>query len=113
MSPQHRELCGIIYALQIYEFYIIGFPYRIYLFYDHGPIFFLWSHREQLLHRFVKYQVVLTKFQNQKILYTKGENFAFHDLLSRQVSQDEARKFQYEHKTVPKDIRCYTSDYKR
>ena len=29
MSPQHRELCGIISALQTYEFYLIGshFPY--------------------------------------------------------------------------------------
>ena len=34
------------------------------------------------------------------------------DLLSRQVPQEEARKFQIEHKTVPKDIRFYTLDYK-
>ena len=26
MSPQHRELCGILSALQTYEFYIIGSP---------------------------------------------------------------------------------------
>ena len=55
---------------------------------------------------------MLTKFQNLKIIYTEGKNLAFPDLLSRQVPQEEARKFQIEHKTVPKDIRFYTSDYK-
>ena len=29
MSPQHRELCGIISALQRYEFYLIGSPFPI------------------------------------------------------------------------------------
>ena len=43
MSPQHRELCGIISALQTYEFYVIGSPFPIYLYCDHRPILFLWS----------------------------------------------------------------------
>ena len=88
------------------------FPYPIYLFCDHRPILFLWSRRGQLSHRFFKYQVVLTKFQNLKIIYTEGKNLAFPDLLSRQVPHEKARKFQIEHETVPKDNRFYTSDYK-
>ena len=34
MSPQHREQCGIISALQTYEFYVIGSPFPIYLYCD-------------------------------------------------------------------------------
>ena len=96
MSPQHRELCGIISALQNYEFYIIGSHSPIYLFCDHRPILFLWSRRGQLSHRFFRYQVVLTKFRNLKIIYTEGKNLALPDLLSRQVPQEEAKKFQIE-----------------
>ena len=112
MSPQHRELCGIISALQTYEFYLIGSPFPTYLFCDHRPILFLWSRRGQLSHRFFKYQVVLTKFQNLKSIYTKGKNLAFPVLLSRQVPIEEAKNFQIEHKTIPKDINFYTSDLK-
>ena len=112
MSPQHKELCIIISALQTYEFYIIGSPYPIYLNCDHRPILFFLFRRGQLSHRFFKYQVVLTIFQKRKIIYTEGKNLAFPDLLIRQVPQEEARKFQIEHKTVPKDIRFYISDYK-
>ena len=112
MSPQHRELCGIISALQTYGFYLIGSPFPIYLFYDHRPILFLWSRRGQHSHRFFKYRVVLTKFQNLKIIYTEGKNLAFPDLLSRQVPIEEAEKFQIEHILKPKDINFYTSDLK-
>ena len=112
MSPQHRELCGIISSLQTYELYLIGSPFPIYFFCDHRPILFLWSRRRQLSHSFFKYQVVPTKFQNLKIIYTEGKNLAFPDLLSRQVPIEEAKKFQIEHKTLPKDINFYTSDLK-
>ena len=37
MSTLHRELCGIVSALQTYEHYIIGSPFYIYLFRDHKP----------------------------------------------------------------------------
>ena len=68
MSPHYRELCGIISALQTYEFYVIGSPFPIYLYCDHRPILFLWSRRGQMSHRFFKYQVVITKFQNLQIV---------------------------------------------
>ena len=35
MSTLHRELCGIVSALQTYEHYIIGSPFPIYLYCDH------------------------------------------------------------------------------
>ena len=105
MSPQHRELCGIISALQTNEFYIIGSPFPIYLYCDHRPILFLWSRKGQLSHRFFKYQVVLTKFHNLKIMYTPGTNLAFPDLLSRNVPIADIKKYQIEHKTIPNEIK--------
>ena len=41
ISPQHIELCGIISALQTYEFYFNGSPFPIYLYGDHRPILLL------------------------------------------------------------------------
>ena len=41
MSTLHRELCGIVSALQTYEHYIIGSSFPIYLFCDHKPIIYL------------------------------------------------------------------------
>ena len=41
MSTLHRELCGIVSALQTYEQYIFGSQFRIYLYCDHKPIVYL------------------------------------------------------------------------
>ena len=41
MSTLHRELCGIVSALQTYEHYIIGSPFPFYLYCDHKPILYL------------------------------------------------------------------------
>ena len=68
MSFQHLELCGIISTLQTYESYIIGSPLPLYLFCDYRPNLFLWSRKGELSHRFFKYQVVLAKFNNLKII---------------------------------------------
>ena len=45
MSTIHRELCGIVSALQTYEHYINGSPYPIYLYWDHKPILSLWGRK--------------------------------------------------------------------
>ena len=107
MSPQRRELCGITSALQTYEFYVIGSPFPICLYYDHRPILFLWSRRGQMSHRFLKYQVVITKFQNLQFVYTEGKNLAFPDILSRNASLSDAKLYQLEHKVKPKDIKLH------
>ena len=73
---------------------------------------FLWCRRGQLSHRFFKYQFVLTKFQNLKIIYTEGNNLAFPNLLSRHVPIKETKKFQIEHKTITENISFYTSGLK-
>ena len=79
-STLHRELCGIVSALETYEHYIIGSPFPIYLYCDHKPILYLWGRRGQLSHRFFRYQVITTKFQNLKIIRTPGSNLAFPDI---------------------------------
>ena len=50
MSTRHRELCGIVSALQTYEHFIIGSPFPIYLHCDHKPILFLWGRKGQFSH---------------------------------------------------------------
>ena len=62
ISTLHRELCGIVSALQTYEHYIIGSLIPIYLYCDHKPILYVWGRKGQLFHRFFKYQVIITKF---------------------------------------------------
>ena len=98
MCPQHRELCGVISALQTYEFHVIGSPFPIYRYCDHRPILFFWSRCGQMSHRFFKYQVVITKFQNLQIIYTEGKNLAFPDILSRNISLADAKLYQLDFK---------------
>ena len=70
MSTLHRELCGIVSAsaFQTYEHSNIGSPFPIYLYCDHKHILYLWGRKGQLSHRFFQYQVIITKFQNLKII---------------------------------------------
>ena len=103
----HRELCGIVSALQTYEHYIIGSPFPIYLYCDHKPILNLWGRKRQLSHRFFKYQVIITKIQNLKIIWTKGSNLAFPDILSRNITLEETKNLQKLHKEVPLDLSFY------
>ena len=107
ISTLHRELCGIVSALQTYEQYIIGSPFPIYLYCDHKPILYLWGRKGQLSHRFFRYQVVITKFQNLEIIWTPGSNLAFPDILSRNVTVGEYQKQQLNHKKIPRDIDFY------
>ena len=108
MSTLHRELCGIVSALQTYEHYIIGSPFPIYLYCDHKPILYLWGRKGQLSHRwFFKYQVMITKFHNLKIIWTPGSNLAFPDILSRTVTLSDINKLQLQHKEIPKEISFY------
>ena len=107
MSTLHRELCGIVSALQTYEHYIIGSPFPIYLYCDHKPILYLWGRKGQLSHRFFRYQAIITKFQNLKIIWTPGSNLAFPDILSRNVTVEEYQMHQLRHKRIPRDIEFF------
>ena len=110
MSTLHRELCGIVSALQTYEHYIIGSPFPIYLYCDHKPILYLWGRKGQLSQQLFNYQVIITKFHNLKIIWTPGSNLAFPDILSRNVTLSEANKLQLQQKEIPHDISFYDQD---
>ena len=107
MTFLHRELCGIVSALQTYEYYFIGSPSPLYLYCDHKPILYLWGRKGQLSHRFFRYQVIITKFQSLKIIWTPGSNFAFPDIFSRNVTVEEYQKHQLQQKKIPRDIEFY------
>ena len=61
----------------------------------------------QLSHRFFRCQVIITKFQNLKIIWTPGSNLAFPDILIRNVTVEEYQKHQLQHKKIPRDIEFY------
>ena len=107
MSTLHKELCGVVSALQTYEHYIIGSSFPIYLYCEHKPILYLWGRMGQLSHRFFRYQVIITKFQNLKIIWTPGSNLVFLDILSRNVTIDEYQHQQLQHKKLPREIQFF------
>ena len=106
-STLHRELCGIVSALQTYENYIIGSPFHFYLCCDHKPILYLWGRKGQLSHRFFRYHLIITKVQNMKTSWTPLSKLAFPDILSRNITIEEYQKHQLQHKRIPRDIEFY------
>ena len=107
MSTLHRERCGIISALQIYEHFIFGSPQPIKIFCNHKPLLYLWARKGRLSHRFFRYQVIITQFTNLEIIWVPGKNLVFPDLLSRNVSMKDLNGHQLAHKEIPKDIRFF------
>ena len=110
MSNLHRELCGIVSALQTYEHYIIGSPFPTYLFCNQKPILYLWGQQAHLSHRIFKYQVIITKFHNLKIIWTPGSKLAFPDILSRNVTLSKANRLKLQHKEIQHDISIHDRD---
>ena len=98
MSTLHGELCGMVSALQTYEHYIVGSPFPIYLYCDHKQILLLWGRKRQLSHRFFRYQVIITKFQNLKIIWPPRSNLGFPEFLSQNITVEEYQKHQLQHK---------------
>ena len=107
MSTPQRELCGIVSALQTYEHYIIGSPFPIYLFCDHKPILYLWGREGRLSHRFFRYQVFITEFQNLEIIWTPRSILVILDILSRNVTLEENPKHKPQHRRRPRDQEFY------
>ena len=107
MSTLHRDLYGIVSALQTYKHYIIGSPFPIYSYCDHKPILYLWGRKGQLSHRFFRHQVIITKLQNFKSIWTPRSNLAFPDIVSWNVTIDEYQHHQLQHKKLPRDIQFF------
>ena len=109
-STLHKQLCRNVLALQIFEDYITGSPFAIYFHCDHKPILYLRGRREQLFHRFFKYQVINTKFQNLKIIWKPCSKLAFPYILSRNLTIDDYQKHQLQHRRLPRDIEYFHED---
>ena len=62
LSTLDRELLGTVHALQIYEFLIIGSPHPIHIFTDHKPLLHCFTKKGNLIPRFYRAQMQLTKF---------------------------------------------------
>ena len=103
----HRELCGIVSALKTYEHHIIDSPHTIYVFCDHKPNFYLWARKGNISARFFFFHLIISQFQNLKIIWTPGKKLAFPDILSRNVTITDMKKYQKKHKHIPKKIKFY------
>ena len=97
MCTVHKELCGIVSALQAFEHYITGSPFPIYLRSDHNPILYLWGLKGQLSHHFFRSEVIVTKIRNLQFTGTPGTNLAFPDVLSQNKTKEEYQKHQLQH----------------
>ena len=104
LSTLDRELLAIVYALQIYEFLIIGSPHPIYLFTDHKPLLHCFAKKGNLSPRFYRAQMQLTKFSKLKIIHTPGKNLTVADMLSRTFTKEQLQEHQLRHKQLPPQI---------
>ena len=56
---------------------------------------------------FFRSQVIITKFQNLRIIWTPGSISAFPDILSRNITIEEYQMHQLQHKRIPRDIEFF------
>ena len=104
LSTLDRELFGKVYALQIYEFLIIGSPYPIYIFTDQKPLLHCFAKQGNLSRRFYRAQMQLTKFSKLKKIHTPGKNLTVADMLSRTFTKEQLQIHQVRHKQLPPQI---------
>ena len=112
LSTMHREFCGILSALKTYEHYIIGSPHKNNLYCDHKPFFYLWARKGNFTARFSHFHLIIPQFQKKKIIWTPGRSLAFPDILSRNVTITDIKKYQKKHKHIPKDNKFYDDQKK-
>ena len=79
----------------------------MYVFCDHKRIPFLWGRKGLLSHPFFKYQVIITKFQKLKSIWTAWSNLHFPDILGGNVTVGENQEHQLQHKKIPRDIEFF------
>ena len=103
-STLDRELLAIVYALQIYEFLIIGSPHPIYIFTDHKPLLHCFAKKGNLSPSFYRAQMQLTKISKLKNIHTPGKNLTVADMLSRTFTKEQLQVHQLRHKQLPPQI---------
>ena len=63
LSTLDRERLAIVYALQIYEFLIIGSPHPIYIFTDHKTLLHCFTKKGTLAQNFIEHKCNSQSFQ--------------------------------------------------
>ena len=104
LSTLDRELLGIVHALQLYEFLIIGSPHPIHIFTDHKPLLHCFTKKGNLSPSFFRAQMQLTKISKLKIIHTPAKNLSVADMLSRSFTKAELQLNQLKHKQLPPQI---------
>ena len=104
LSTLDRELLGIVHALQIYKFIIIGSTHPIHIFTDHKHLLHCFTKKGNFSPRFYRAQMQLTKFTKLKIIHTPGKNLSVADMLSRSFTKTELQINQLKHKQLPPQI---------
>ena len=87
LSTLDREPLGIVHALQIKEFLIIGSPHPVHLFTDHKPLLHCFTKKGTSVHVFYCAQMQLTKFSKLTIILTPGKNLSVAIMLSRSFTK--------------------------
>ncbi len=100
----YKELAAAFFALETYEYIIIGSPFKIHLYCDHRPILYLWEKKGQLNHKLFRYQLQFTKFPHLEVHWTQGNNLSFADILSRDFTPHQLIHEQIKHKILPKEL---------
>ena len=104
LSTVDRELLALVYALQIYEFLIIGSPHPIYIFTDHKPLLHCFAKKGNLSPRFYRAQMQLTKFSKLKIIHAPGKKINCSRQTSRTFTKEQLQLHQLRHKQLPPQI---------
>ena len=97
-------MCGIVSALKTYEHYKMGSPDTVFVYCDHKFVIYLWARKGNNSARFFHFHLIISQFQNLKIIRTPGKSLAFPYILSRNVAITDMKKYQKKHKHIPKDI---------
>ena len=92
-----RQLLGVVLALQICEFLIIGSSHPIHIFTDPKPLLHCFT-KGNLSPRFYRAQMQLTNFSKIKIFQTPGKNLSVADIVSRSFTKSELQINQLKHK---------------
>ena len=104
LSTLDRELLAKVYALQIYDFLIIGSPHPIYIFTDHKSLLHCFARKGNLSPRVYREQMQLTQFSKLKDIHNPGKNLTVADMLSRTFTKEQLQVHQLRHKQLPPQI---------
>ena len=103
LSTLERELLGIVHALQIYEFLIIGSPHPKHIFTDHKPLLHWCTKKGNLSPRFYRAQMQSKKFKTQNNSNSWKKSICCRHVKSL-FTKAELQLNQLKHKQLPPQI---------